>query len=295
MREAVLIVSGIHIQNANALSSTFTIGFPAMTAWLGAVHALQRRLNRQSEFSELRFTKTGVICHGYQLQTHKGTGDWISSIIGTTNPLRKKGNAFVRPPFIEEARIHLLVDLVIEVQKLGPEMGDLLEPMVRENMLTMKIAGGDVLSVDKIEVQRIDRDNESAVVRKLILPLMSGYAVIERRDLMNEDTGEDTLGVLLHYLAVYSTPLVDKEGRVISWQQQRATLGWLVPLAVGFRALSPLQKVKRQRDAEKPHCFVEPLVTLGEFKMLHRLRSLDDLFWHYEYDETQGTYLCKNE
>ena len=178
MREAVLIVSGIHIQNANALSSTFTIGFPAMTAWLGAVHALQRRLNRQSEFSELRFTKTGVICHGYQLQTHKGTGDWISSIIGTTNPLRKKGNAFVRPPFIEEARIHLLVDLVIEVQKLGPEMGDLLEPMVRENMLTMKIAGGDVLSVDKIDVQRIDRDNESAVVRKLILPLMSGYAVI---------------------------------------------------------------------------------------------------------------------
>ena len=96
-------------------------------------------------------------------------------------------------------------------------------------------------------MERIVRDNESAVVRKLILPLMSGYAVIERRDLMNEDTGEDTLGVLLHYLAVYSTPLVDKEGRVISWQQQRATPGWLVPLAVGFRALSPLQKVKRQR------------------------------------------------
>lgn len=42
--KSVLLIPYIKIQNANALSSPYTIGFPAMTAWLGAVHALQRQL-----------------------------------------------------------------------------------------------------------------------------------------------------------------------------------------------------------------------------------------------------------
>jgi len=41
----LLLLPHLKVHNANALSSPFTIGFPAMTAWLGAVHALQRKLN----------------------------------------------------------------------------------------------------------------------------------------------------------------------------------------------------------------------------------------------------------
>ena len=65
-----------------------------------------------------------VICHNIDLQTHKGDGDFVYSIIGTGNPLvenkkRKKGerwDEFARPPFIEEARCHLTVSLVIEYE-----------------------------------------------------------------------------------------------------------------------------------------------------------------------------------
>ena len=32
----VLLIPHVKILNANALSSPYTIGFPAMTAWLGA-------------------------------------------------------------------------------------------------------------------------------------------------------------------------------------------------------------------------------------------------------------------
>lgn len=38
--KAYLLISHLRIHNANAMSSTLTIGVPAMTAWLGAVHAL---------------------------------------------------------------------------------------------------------------------------------------------------------------------------------------------------------------------------------------------------------------
>ncbi|MGL5336624.1 MAG: type I-F CRISPR-associated protein Csy2, partial [Enterovibrio sp.] len=48
----VLILPHLKIHNANALSSPFTIGFPAMTAWLGFMRALERKLN-QAGLSEL--------------------------------------------------------------------------------------------------------------------------------------------------------------------------------------------------------------------------------------------------
>ena len=39
-----ILIPELKIHNANALSSSLTIGVPAMTAWLGAVHALERRI-----------------------------------------------------------------------------------------------------------------------------------------------------------------------------------------------------------------------------------------------------------
>ncbi|WP_415735253.1 type I-F CRISPR-associated protein Csy2, partial [Legionella pneumophila] len=48
MRSNLILLPSIRVQNANALSSPFTIGFPAMTGWLGGVHALQRKLNTNS-------------------------------------------------------------------------------------------------------------------------------------------------------------------------------------------------------------------------------------------------------
>ena len=59
----LLLLPHINVRNANALSSPFTIGFPAMTAWLGSTHALQKKLVANG-FSELNFKATAVISHG---------------------------------------------------------------------------------------------------------------------------------------------------------------------------------------------------------------------------------------
>src|ERR1700741_835072 len=98
-----LLIPHIKIQNANAMSSPYTIGFPAMTAWLGAVHALQRHLQRVG-FADIELFKVAVSCHQFDLQIYRGQGDYINSIISTANPLDKDGN---RPAFVEEARCHL--------------------------------------------------------------------------------------------------------------------------------------------------------------------------------------------
>ncbi len=87
----ILLSPNLTIHNANALSSPYTIGFPAMTAWLGFMHALERKL-KTTEFSEVKFSGIIVSCLDIHLQTYKGRGDYVSSIIGTSNPLDKSGS-----------------------------------------------------------------------------------------------------------------------------------------------------------------------------------------------------------
>ena len=120
-----LLISHLKLHNANAMSSPYTIGFPAMTAWLGAVHALQRKL--QTKTCDVALTKVAISCHEFNLQTYKGQGDFVHSIIGTANPLDKDGS---RPAFIEEARCHLEVSLLIEIENLSKKKRDQLLELI---------------------------------------------------------------------------------------------------------------------------------------------------------------------
>lgn len=42
-----LLLKNILIRNANALSGALIAGFPAVTAWLGFIHALERKVRKK--------------------------------------------------------------------------------------------------------------------------------------------------------------------------------------------------------------------------------------------------------
>ncbi len=301
----LLLLPHLKVHNANALSSPFTIGFPAMTAWLGAVHALQRKLNANG-FDSVKFIGTAVISHRCDLQTHKGVGDFVHSIIGTGNPLDKTG---ARSAFIEEARCHLDVSLVIEYS--GIEKED--EPLIQEKIShllnsSMKIAGGDILTFQKTEFFKVEFNNTSDL-QQLTRKLMPGYALIERRDLMIDamKQGQDAIDALVDYLAIHhkcqSQVNNSKEGddgnneapnndKQATWSSNRKTKGWLVPIATGFHGLTDLGEAKNQRDPNTPHRFAESVVTLGEFKMPHKVKVIDEILWRYQTDKNSNLYLC---
>jgi CRISPR-associated protein Csy2 len=289
----ILLLPHIKIQNANALSSPYTIGFPAMTAWLGAIHALQRKLVA-SGFDDLVFKHVGVVCHNIDLQTYKGLGDYVYSIIGTSNPLDKDGN---RPAFIEEARCHLEVSLVVETTGIDrDDEGEVMPFLLNFLHSQLKMAGGDIVSASQPEFIKVDQNDEQEF-RKLSRKLMPGFALIERRELMVEamQQGQDALEALLDYLSIKNRSEVDDDGNV-TWVSKRKTTGWLVPITTGFQGISRITepgKTLNQRDFSTPHRFAEAVVTLGEFVMPYRLRSLDELMWYYDYDEPNHLYLCK--
>lgn len=295
-----LLIPHIRIHNANAMSSPYSIGFPAMTAWLGAVHALQRKLQQLPDFENLCLSKVGISCHQLEVQTHRSKGDFVSSIIGTGNPLDKDGS---RPSFIEEARCHVTVSLLIEMSESDPEWEESLPIAIAPMLRQMKMAAGDVLSFREPQVLYLEEGNASEL-KKLTQRLMLGHVLVERRQLLqdyvNQNPEQDVLHALLAHLHIRHRVAVDANQEAIAignnqylWEASRLQAGWLVPIAVGFQGISPLGLAQNQRDANTPHRFAESVLTLGEFVMPYRIERIDDMLWHYHVDAEQDLYVCQ--
>lgn len=301
----IILLPRIKVHNANALSSPYTIGFPAMTAWLGAVHALQRKLN-QRYFSDLKFNSVAVISHECNLQVYKGENDYEYSIIATANPLiadkrykKKHGELYIdkweapltRSAFIEEARCHLDISLIIECEGLPFNEQNLFDYLPTAMHSGWKIAGGDIESFMTPKYFVIDNETEH---KKLMRQVMPGYVLIERRELMVEamENGMDAIDALLEFIKVKHRSEKKDNGDVV-WRSSRTVKGWIVPVATGFHGITDLGKAENQRDPDTPHRFAESVVTLGEFIMPYRIKNLDDILWHYHVDLSSNFYLCQ--
>lgn len=299
MKRTFLLIPNLKIHNANAMSSPFTIGFPAMTAWLGAVHAIERKLNAKD--INVQLSKVAVSCHQFDLQTYKGKGDYVHSIVGTANPLDKDGS---RPAFIEEARCHLEVSLLIELEGFSKKLQEKLLEFMNHLVMRMKFASGDVLTSRPCEILFFDEDSELADsdLKKILHKLMLGNVLIERKDLVIESMteGKDGIDSILEHLTAnhHPEPLdTDSESDKTNWKISRKTAGWIVPIAVGYQGLSSLNNspILNQRDNETPHRFAESVVTLGEFIMPYRAKSIDQILWEYHIDLENDLYLCRNQ
>ena len=255
-----LVIRKMQIHNANAMSSTYTIGVPAMTAWLGAVHALERKvrgLNQKkredTDFSEIHFTGVAVSFHKTRLHVFKGA----------------YGNAEDKDAILEK---------------------------VQSEIWRMKIAGGDINRIQSMSIQYTDVD-DPATIRRVRGMLMPGYVIIERRDILKQEmeNGTNGLDALLDYTKVNMSARKDENGKITGWNLSRKGTGWIIPISVGFKGLSPLGICRNQSDKETQHRFAESVVTLGEFRMPYHFDSIDDMMWRYAYDENQELYLCRNQ
>lgn len=278
----ILLIPNIKIHNANALSSPYTIGFPAMTAWLGFMHALERKL-QNTEFSDIKFNGLIISCLDSNLHTYKGSGDYINSVVATSNPLDKKGK---RPSFIEEARIDLEVSIAIECEMEAIDY-EKFTNLIDNLLPTMKIASGDLISVKPTRHLEVEEHEPQNLTRHL----MPGFCLVSRQDLMQKsmESGKNTVGAMLDYL---KTTRYIEQGKYI--KTNRKEQGWIVPISIGYQGISELKTIKNQRDVATPHRFAESVVTLGEFKMPYRFDSLDEMIWRYQADTENNLYLCQN-
>jgi CRISPR-associated protein Csy2 len=332
--EAVLLLPRLRVQNANAISSPLTWGFPPPSAFTGFAHALQRCMNSQG--LDLRFGSVAIACHQFEPQTFQPPGRYTQVFNLTRNPLDKDGNT---QAIVEEGRTHMEVSLLITVSgddcPLNDEQCKALAAKVLHQAEGMRLAGGSILpnpQRGKHPARWVDwptnGEGQKSVFAQLRRHLAPGFVLVSRAQLladhmraMQKVRAESTaLNALLDLCALHYTPPtpatadaghapseVEGEADVQAvnaaavasedWTVSRRKPGWLVPLPMGYAAISPLYapgEVKNARDNDSPFRFVESVLSLGEWVGPHRIKNLHDLLWRHHAQPEAGLYVTHN-
>lgn len=314
--EGVLVLNRLPIQNANAISSPLTHGFPSMTAFLGLMWALERKL--WAKGITLQLDSVGVICHDFDEQVTEG--GYTKAFRLTRNPVSRDGSTAA---IVEEGRIHLEVTLIFGVSGEAvlddAERRQRLADQIAETLAGMRVAGGSVLPARRVgrlpgaELLRLDENQEEARkdFRQRRRRWMPGFALVCRDDLLAqrlaslqattpEVTALDALLDLSRFNwrpAVPEAPGDQAEKKAVEWKHDR-TEGWIVPIPVGYGAISqvhPAGTVKNARDARTDFRFVESLYSVGQWISPHRLGSFRELLWYAHSDVDAGLYRCHND
>lgn len=323
--KGLLVLPHLRVQNANAISSQMTHGFPSITAFTGLMWALERKLTEAGV--SLRFLKVGVICHQHCEQVNDG---YVKTFRLTRNPVDKAG---ATAAIVEEGRTHLDLTLVFQVQQKAGSAEDVpllvqgndealveLAAKALQTLATMRVAGGSVLPsrpspgrftrpwLAVLPDDASERSKSFHAWRRQWLP---GYALVGRDDLVpvrleairQEHPDATALDAWLD-LSRFNYR-AEKEGdeaaasQRVRWRDpdRGKGSGWIVPIPVGYVGLSDLHdpgQVQNARDGDTPLRFVESIYSMGEWISPHRLDSVDALLWHAETDLNRGVYRCRS-
>lgn len=297
----ILVFPHLNVQNANAISSPLTHGFPSITAFLGVMWALERKA--QAAGLDVRFSAVGVVCHNHQEQT--SDGGYVKTFNLSRNPVGKDGTSSA---IVEEGRIHLQLSLLLSAEsqrwQQAPETREQDLAYLAELLAGMRIAGGSVIPAQDAWRNRYkpwlieltgSKSDQLAVFAKAKMRLLPGYTLVSRDDLLEQriKNGSTTLDAWLSFARVNWQWQAEEQ----KWQRS-GDKGWLVPIPVGYGALSPVQPagtVANARDNSTDFCFVESLYSVGEWLSPHRLKKPQDLLWYAKSDTQSGCYRCAND
>lgn len=317
----LLVLPHLQVQNANAVSSPLTHGFPSITAFLGLMWALERKAREQG--LELSFKAIGVVCHDHQEQSTQS--GFVSNFCLTRNPIDKDGSTAA---IVEEGRIHLDISLILAVDCprwiSEPDERKKNAEHIAQILANMRIAGGSLLPPSSPSAKRHqayvvnlsgneeERGRQFSEARMRLLP---GYALVARDDLLDSRLTElqatqpaaTRLDAWLSLARInwhYAEAEVPSEGAAAAkapkgeWQHDRKDLGWIVPIPVGYGALGdihPPGSVTNARDSEMSFRFVESLYSIGQWLSPHRLNTQQELLWYADSQPDKGLYRCRND
>lgn len=259
---SILILSHLDVRNANAQPAWWIIGPPPPTAYAGFAHALALALGAERcrgfavVHHDIQFLgeTVGRNLHPHQFRAASFIDE--NDHVKAPNPdnptklreqpsVRSSNNATVgRHPLSSQptARCHLNVSLALAFD--DDDALDIDHALPRF-LRGARLAGG------ALNGYRESKQVEGA--QAVVKFLKGGRALHERQDLMVREEGErDMLDVVL---------------RLTDPQRRDATPPWLMPTALGYRAITPFRERRNARNG-LPHAYAEPLVGLVQYRAL---------------------------
>lgn len=240
---AYLSIENIEVNNANAMNGIM-VGLPAVTAFMGAVHALQRKLSRWG----IKFDGAAIGIKEYEMrEVSKGSDHYLNISLPseTTEAYGKKINARIFPQAYIDLKLHLIIKG--DFDKLEHKKKFIEE--VKKHLHTMRIAGGNVGSFD---VKWLVEDCQ----------LPYGFYLKDCTREMMAYKGNTVLEKMINAL---------EDGKH-------------VVLANGFRGLTEPGHVEGQRDPNTPHVFAEQVYTCGSYVESKKITVIDEFLFRYQHD-----------
>lgn len=308
--EAILVLPHLRIQNANAISSPLTHGFPSMTAFIGLMWAMERKARAAA--IDLRFPAVGVVVHRHEEQA---TSDrYVKTLHLTRNPNDRTGSP---SPIIEEGRIHLELTLLLGVKGAAlddPTQAASLSRQLLDQLYRMRIAGGSLVPPRQRRAEHTpyfmslggSEDDRLDVFASTVPNWLPGFTLVERSDLLQRRHHElqamqpeaTALDAWLSLARINWHAGEVNANEKATWHNDRQGLGWVVPIPVGYSALTPALpggSVANARDSDTPMRLAESLYSIGEWLSPHRLESVEQLLWYPSTDMHNGLYRCRND
>lgn len=308
-----LVVKKIQVQNANCIAG-FTWGFPAVTHFLGFTHHIERQIRKEFDVS---IGGCAIVCHDTSVHCYQPQPGRDFEFIQSKNPpYLPKHKLEQNAPIVEEGRMNMTVSLVIKLKhEFAGSTAD--KERLEERLIHLfrfgRLAGGTILDFYSLELKMARGENEDKkLLRDIKRKLMPGFVLRDRSELLEqhfsrlkeEDPEVELLDAWLDFSALKYEAVPDlakpddtpNENTGAEWLrcEKPFPTGWLVPLMVGYKAISSTYEpgeVSNVRDQTVPSRFVEAVHSVGEWQSLHRIRDIGDVIWHYSTSEEW--YLCK--
>jgi CRISPR-associated protein Csy2 len=157
-----ILLSRVKIQDANAIAG-MAWGFPAITGFLGFVHALSLKL-KKSDFAGVSLDqKVMITSHEFEHQTYVNDyqitrfSQRRGANIYSDTKSDKKDKTMTR---IEEGRMDLTISMLIPIKgRVSANKKDSFTNFIERIVQLMRIASGSVLEIGSIELLALDESN----------------------------------------------------------------------------------------------------------------------------------------
>lgn len=298
-----ILLERLQVENANAIAG-FTYGFPAVTAFLGFEHALSRKLKN---LIDIELNGCAIFCHDYVANHYQNA---YTKFIQNRNPpstLKGRSNDAKKPaPIIEEGKMDMTVSVLLRCQgtlSSNSERVASYHQTIKNLVYQSRLVGGSIKKLTNIHLLS-DSDKLLNHLKHILLP---SFVLIDATRLLQEhfdniqiehaqNTNQSLLNIWTDFFAFKEMAIKREQTEEISWQRHVPPnkQGWIVPLMIGYKGISPLyepEQVENLRDTRYPFRFVEAVHGLGEWQSVHRIHSLDSLFWQYQVENEW--YLCQ--
>lgn len=293
-----IVVPSLRVDNVSVAGSAFVVGAPGPTAFLGFAHRLQLDLARAGGLADsLPILGASMIVHAFDLSPgHR-----------RIPPEMRGEHGNMAGAMIDDPEGALTCSLVLYAKTDDKDDLAAAARHLNRNLQRYRLAGGRfVRSQAPSQLTRTGKEGAPAHpdapiltawsqedLGRMLRVLPPGSALLNATSRLEtaEADGRDALDRLLDLIA--ATEVTD--GERTKWA--RSSQGWLVPLQVGWRALSEVADRPGMREGEGVigHAWVEDVVGLGEWRATRRTFSTKGCcpaaVWRYLEAPPEGPYL----